>query len=351
MPPSRISPLPVAALAAGSLVLGVFAAVTDAQGAGPKTPPRLPAPVPFACLAPSAAAPAPEAVPQDLLDAFGVLRRPITSDDALPETALKALRARGLEPFDPAAARLLRTTADGGRAWVVPVRDAAAPAGALLCRAPAPGRPARKRPAAQPGLAVVALGGTPAGGGGTLADLVRGRSPVTSDACSGTGGDMLTVSGIVPDGAAAAFLTATDGTAVRADVQDNGYAFVVPRPAKTQQRYVVWTGGDGTPHVQPLLAVALPPRVACRRLPATVPQISPSPGCGSVSFVVPPRPARPAPARPISRARRLAVPAPNPVPARPRPTAVPAPVTAACAVDMRPAIAVPLPAPIPARRP
>ena len=38
------------------------------------------------------------------------------------------------------------------------------------------------------------------------------------------------VSGVVPDGVAAAYLTAPDGTAVRADVADNAYAFVVPAP-------------------------------------------------------------------------------------------------------------------------
>ena len=68
---------------------------------------------------PPAAAP----VPQNLLDPFGVLRREHADTDALPASALKALRQHGLEPFDPAAARLLRQTDDGGLAWVVPVRD------------------------------------------------------------------------------------------------------------------------------------------------------------------------------------------------------------------------------------
>jgi hypothetical protein len=62
---------------------------------------------------------------------------------------------------------------------------------------------------------------------------------------------------IVPDGVSAAFLTAPDGTAVRADVKDNAYEFLVPRPRVLEQRYVVWTGGDGTPHVQPVLAVGV----------------------------------------------------------------------------------------------
>ena len=71
---------------------------------------------------------------------------------------------------------------------------------------------------------------------------------------------MLGVSGVVPDGVAAAYLTAPDGTAVRADVADNAYAFVVPAPRDPGQRYVVWTGGDGTPHVQPVPRLLLRPR-------------------------------------------------------------------------------------------
>ena len=70
---------------------------------------------------------------------------------------------------------------------------------------------------------------------------------------------MLGVSGIVPDGVEAVFVTAADGSATRADVHDNGYAFVLPRPRRPEPRYLVWTGADGTPHVQPL------PGLPCRR--------------------------------------------------------------------------------------
>ena len=65
---------------------------------------------------------------------------------------------------------------------------------------------------------------------------------------------MLSISGIVPNGVPAVFLTAPDGTAVRADVKDNGYEFLLPNQRTAEQRYVVWTGGDGTPHVQPVVA-------------------------------------------------------------------------------------------------
>jgi hypothetical protein len=106
--------------------------------------------------------------------------------------------------------------------------------------------------AVREGLAVVALGQAPAGGGGTLTDLERGRAAASVDQCAGTHGDMLGVSGIVPDGVDAVFVTAPDGTATRADVQDNGYAFVLPRASGLEQRYLVWSGSDGSPHVQPL---------------------------------------------------------------------------------------------------
>lgn len=233
-------------------------------------------------------APAAEPVPTDLLNAFGVLRRAAATDDALPSPALLALRARGLEPFDPAAARLLRTTQDGGRAWVVPVRDVPAPQSigarcAVQIVNPKATRPPSARPATEykphPGLAVVALDGAPAGAGGRLEDLVRGREAVAVDACGGPNRDMLSVSGIVPDGVAAAFLTSPDGTAIRADVTNNAYAFVVPRSKLPEQRYVVWTGGDGTPHVQPLSTSPPFTRIPCGKPSKTIhyaPVVSPA---------------------------------------------------------------------------
>jgi hypothetical protein len=119
------------------------------------------------------------------------------------------------------------------------------------------------KPTPHPGLAIVALDGAPVGAGGRLEDLVRGREPVAIDPCGGPNHDMLSVSGIVPDGVGAAFLTSPDGTAVRADVKDNAYAFVVPPTKRAEQRYVVWTGGDGTPHVQPLASPVFLGRARC----------------------------------------------------------------------------------------
>ena len=185
-------------------------------------------------------APAGAAPSQALLGALGVLRRPAAAQDALPDTVQRLLKARGLAPVDPASVRLLRSTPDGGKAWIVPEPCV-------------PGRSAGE------GVVVVATGGAPAGGGAALARprprARRGEpstpAPARATTCSG-------VSGVVPDGVAAAYLTAPDGTAVRADVSDNGYAFVVPTPRDPGQRYVVWTGGDGTPHVQPVPRLLLP---------------------------------------------------------------------------------------------
>ncbi|HEX5924209.1 MAG TPA: hypothetical protein VFY45_10290 [Baekduia sp.] len=388
----------VAVLAIASLALGVVAALADGRdgekrGATPGralsaratvvvTAPRpvpptasivvgspsLRATVPVgACPAddkPPAAAP----VPQNLLDAFGVLRRERADTDALPASALKALRQRGLEPFDIAAARLLRQT-DGGRAWVIPVRDVSANVGLIFemrcvartlsrqrqalaqamrerrrrrapavpprasappatvptptrtapLRVPAPAAtvptpvpvPApdnTNKPVPHPGLAVVALDGAPVGAGGRLEDLVRGREPVAIDPCGGPNHDMLSVSGIVPDGVGAAFLTSPDGTAVRADVKDNAYAFVVPRTKQAEERYVVWTGGDGTPHVQPLGAPVFLGRARCPAAAAhQPPTVSPDGSglCGRfypTPAIIVGAPAASAPARRIPQA-------------------------------------------------
>jgi hypothetical protein len=402
MPHRRLTFPAVAVLAIASLALGVVAALADGRDRGklsagsvhvpsPRAALKAPAPrpvppttaiavdpaggpflraaIPVATCPADDKLPAAAPVPQNLLDAFGVLRRERAEADALPASALKALRQRGLEPFDPAAARLLRQTDDGGRAWVVPVRDVSESVGLIFqmrcvartlsrqrqalaqrmrerrrqrarrARPAVPARPSRppanpaptptrtaplrvpapapaapapmptpndtNKPTPHPGLAVVAVDGAPGGAGGRLEDLVRGREPVAIDPCGGPNHDMLSVSGIVPDGVGAAFLTSPDGTAVRADVKDNAYAFVVPRTERAEERYVVWTGGDGTPHVQPLGAPVFHPRARCPAAAAhQLPTVSPdgSGPCGrfyrSPAIVVPaPAPAPSAPGR------------------------------------------------------
>ena len=89
---------------------------------------------------------------------------------------------------------------------------------------------------------------------------------------------MLSISGIVPNGVPAVFLTAPDGTAVRADVKDNGYEFLLPKQRTAEQRYVVWTGGDGTPHVQPVVAFGRWTAKACEgaaKLSQSMARVSP----------------------------------------------------------------------------
>lgn len=221
-----------------------------------------------------------------LLKAFAILRRDRNDDDALPARALAALKARGLAPVDPQSARLLRADRTA-RVWVVPVPD-------IDASTPFTCVPAGARTRTREGLAVVAVGEAPGGGGGALSDLQRGLAPATVDPCAGARDKMLGVSGIVPDGVGAVFVTAADGTATRADVRNNGYAFVLPGSNRPEQRYVVWTGPDGSPHVQPLPVVVLATFGAAardKRLRACAalsggPHVTPDPvasSCGSLN--------------------------------------------------------------------
>jgi hypothetical protein len=244
---------------------------------------------------------APTAAPpsQQLLDAFAILRRPRADQDALSPEALEALRVRGLSPVSLDLSRLLRSTPSGGKAWVVPVPNAVGPLGASC-------GPVGKS-ASREGVVVVAVGDAASGGGGALDDLVRGRAPVTLAPCAGADHSMLSISGMVPNGVPAVFLTAPDGTAVRADVKDNGYEFLLPNQRTYEQRYVVWTGGDGTPHVQPVVTFAAARASACKasaKLAQSVPRVSPD---GLSPCAAPPianRFAVPVPRR-GSRAQRL----------------------------------------------
>ena len=275
----RLVPLVLVAFAAGAI-----AAHADNKPKAPPAPAAAPtaaAPAtPRVVLTKFAAAcrparkqPAPATTPpsQALLDAFAVLQRERRPEDALTPDALNALKARRLTPVSPDSARLLRSGPGDARAWVVPVPDVSGPF-PLVCKA----KPAKPRE----GLAVVATGGAAAGGGGALDDLVRGRAPASVETCAGPNHDMLSVSGIVPNGVAAVFLTAPDGTATRADVRDNGYQFLIPAPRTVGQRYIVWTGGDGTPHVQPITGFGAVPAAACKRVSssafAKAPRVTPS---------------------------------------------------------------------------
>jgi hypothetical protein len=283
----RVGPLVLVAFAAGAIAAHADNAPKRAAAVRALAAPATPRPAAVfakfpACRLvrkqPSAATTPPS---QALLNAFSILRRDRRPEDALPAEALQALKQRRLAPVSADSARLLRTGPGSGRAWIVPVPDVTA------------GFPFGCAPDGKPreGVAVVALDGAAPGGGGALDDLVRGRAPVWVDPCAGDNHDMLGVSGIVPDGVAAAFLTAPDGTAVRADVKDNGYQFLVPEPRTVGQRYVVWTGGDGTPHVQPILTFGAMPTATCKRLAATTfakaPRVTPTGAFGSCALAAP----------------------------------------------------------------
>jgi hypothetical protein len=270
MTPRLVVSLVLVALIAGAITAHAFCGAAPRPARTPAasvvSPPATrpfgaaPGVVAYACAAPvpldprrrtpQAARKAPAATPpsQALLDAFAILRQPRTDEDALPPEAVAAVRARGLSPVSPDSARLLRNTPSGGRAWVVAVPDVVRTLPIFACELTVSSGP-------REGLAVVAVGdgASGGGGGGALDDLVRGRSPATVAPCAGADHSMLSISGIVPNGVPAVFLTAPDGTAVRADVKDNGYEFLLPKQRTSEQRYVVWTGGDGTPHVQPVV--------------------------------------------------------------------------------------------------
>lgn len=198
------------------------------------------------CPPPRPTAPArakPAAAP--VRDAFGVLRRERTPRDSLSPVSAVAVADAGYGSADLEAARLLRTTAAGGKAWIVPVAEVQSFGALLLCavelnrragrsrrgrtpavprfggtgmrrdvippaavrrlrprgpRLPLPPVPAPLRtPEPGPGVIVVAAGGA----GGTLTMLVRGLAPVEVRPCTGRGGDLLSVSGLVPDGVGA----------------------------------------------------------------------------------------------------------------------------------------------------
>jgi hypothetical protein len=334
----RLAPLVLVAFAAGAIA-------AHADNGAPKppapratvvlsSPPATPVPAVgkfIAACRPVKKAPAAATPPsQALLDAFAILRRERRPEDALPPEALKALQQRDLAPVSPDSARLLRTGPGGGQAWVVPVPDVTRGAFPFAC---AP----KGKPAPREGLAVVAVKRAAPGGGGALNDLVRGRAPVSVDSCAGENGDMLGISGIVPNGVAAVFLTAPDGTAIRADVKDNGYEFLIPRPRTAGQRYVVWTGGDGTPHVQPVLAFGVVRGPVCKQLAARglPPQVTPGFGFGSCAVAVPVAVRAP---RPIPKGGRVI-----PVP----PRAIWGACEAAPALLMPPAAPAPFPVPVP----
>jgi hypothetical protein len=151
-------------------------------------------------------------------------------------------RPRGSRPCRCAACRRCRSTRRGCCA----ARRRAARRGSSRCRTSSAAlgvacAPVR-RSGPREGLVVVAVGDAASGGGGALDDLVRGRAPVAVAPCAGADHSMLSISGVVPNGVPA---TAPDGTAVRADVKDNGYEFLLPSSVRTSSATSCGPGETG----------------------------------------------------------------------------------------------------------
>jgi hypothetical protein len=100
---------------------------------------------------------------------------------------------------------------------------------------------------------------------------------------------------------------------------------------------VVWTGGDGTPHVQPVPVVVRSGTGACRAPRTNAIRMGPEPGLCPIAAVVP---VPPVPARPRVPSTRPARPTPTVMPVAPcLAPAVPAPAR----VPRPPAVSVPKP--------
>jgi hypothetical protein len=166
-------------------------------------------------------------------------------------------------------------------------RMAIRPLAAML--APLPAMPPSKP---REGVLVVATGDAAAGGGGATGDLLKGRALPDVEPCTPGRAGLVRVSGLVPDGVTAVFLTATDGSAVRTEPRDGGYVFEVAPLRTPRERYVVWTGTDGTPHVQPVVT-SVPKRLRrCDRVRRPAWLVRLTPAWRPWTLVVPPRASR-----------------------------------------------------------
>jgi hypothetical protein len=242
----------LAVLAAGAVVWAATSAGTPASAAASalpcaRTPPSL------------SSAP----VPGALAAALPVLARPHTSQDSPPHEAISMLSslATGIE-LDHA--QLVRTSAQGGRSWIVPV----------LHESPqiAPDVPCRRRQLSalkqlarsdsnngittsildsqrayiasaqhylqihsrpgQPGVIVFTDGQIVQGANGTLSAIHDGSAFATGE-CAGPGHDLLSVSGLAPAGTQSIELQAPDGATQVQPVGDGAYSFLfAPSPSR-----------------------------------------------------------------------------------------------------------------------
>jgi hypothetical protein len=194
-------------------------------------------------------------VPPALLAVLPVLGRSHSAQDTPPREALTMLSSLGTG-IELDHAQLVRTSAQGGRAWVVPVlheapqvipsvacqkqqlamfeRAAHASPGntqlaTLVARqradlAAAERYVAGHRQATPPGVIVFTQGPIVQGADGTL-NQVRAGAAFTTGECAGPDHDLLTVSGLAPAGTSTIELQAPDGTTETQPANDGAYSF------------------------------------------------------------------------------------------------------------------------------
>ncbi|HWK29369.1 MAG TPA: hypothetical protein VNS09_22590 [Solirubrobacter sp.] len=174
---------------------------------------------------------------QTLLDAFAVLRRPRTAEDALPKTAPLALAFTDGLMVD--AARHV-TLADGTDFWLLPVQNLAPrlKVSAACLRTLTPQqrkdtrkaiRDSRKQPPVE-GVALIFGGDQPQlGMRYSTEDILAGRA-FQLQGCTGAQHDQITLSGIVPDAVTRVTVVARGGAIEQADPEQNLVRLEQPRP-------------------------------------------------------------------------------------------------------------------------
>ncbi len=209
-------------------------------------------------------------VPAALAAALPVLARPRNGEDAAPHEAISMLSslATGIE-LDHA--QLIRTSAQGGRAWMIPVLHESPQLAPVAClrrelrnlekdarRGLYPQLLARQRRYAAvaeqylhahaasppPGVIVFTQGEIVQGADGTLTTIRHGSAFATGE-CAGPGHNLLTVSGLAPAGTSTIQLRSPDGATQTEPVADGAYSFLFapsPTPAGLPDRLVLLNG-------------------------------------------------------------------------------------------------------------
>ncbi len=202
-------------------------------------------------------------IPASLSATLPVLARPRTAEDGVPREAgwVTASLGSGVEL---AQSRLVRTSADGGRAWVIPVlhespqvrpntacerveiaslRDSehlnAGNARArhviatLQRRTVAAEQYLNAHSAPGPAGVVIFTKGEILQGGTATVDQLRGGSAFITGECAGPQHNLLSVSGLAPAGASTVRLRSPDGASQDQPVGDGAYSFLfAPDPSR-----------------------------------------------------------------------------------------------------------------------